>query len=289
MDICSKDLRCPQGRKQLKLNLTSTEIVQGHYYCYQNLSGFVNNGEYDIIDRGDEQNIKLASKHRKINHYNLEKCNDTHNGSPGVKCGTKCIPSQYWCNEGRPSVCPNGENQINTNDPQLCANHTFWRDVSCNVYRQGKVSSYGRRCNGSSQQCVYPWYLNRDGDVVTQSQCSDKSDQTFAIGGRCPNSSTFIAHHNSHFCNYTENNSSFICTDPLVWVADIQLKNPHLHMNYENPHKCWDSCSVPGPNCDSCTNKKYFECGTSGKCIHRDLLCDGHPQVSVLTEDRGYY
>ena len=45
-----------------------------------------------------------------------------------------------------------------------------------------------------------------------------------------------------------------------------------------DPHNCWGSCANPGSNCTACTNPDYFNCTKSGKCVHPDLRCDGHPQ-----------
>ena len=186
---------------------------------------------------------------------------------------------QFWCHEGRPSVCPNGGKRINTNNKELCSNNTFWKGVSCHVHSHGEVDtveSFGHRCTGSSQQCVYPWYRNNHGNIFAQSACSDKSDKVFPSDAPCPNSTSFMEIHNSLFCsNSSEISSYYICTHPADWVGQ------QTDARYEDPHGCWDSCSAPGPNCAACTNSAYFMCQQSGKCIHPDLVCDGHPQASI--------
>ena len=174
-------------------------------------------------------------------------------------------------------MCPNGNNtDINTNDEQLCSNHTFWDTISCDVYKNnGKVHSYGHRCKGTRHQCIYPWYKNIDGDIFARSTCSDKSDRIFSLGAKCPNASFYMDIHNNLFCNDSASNTSFICTKQLEWLKG------QSSVKYDDPHNCWDSCLNPGPNCDGCTNDKYFKCEKSGKCLHSSLKCDGHPQDSL--------
>ena len=48
----------------------------------------------------------------------------------------------------------------------------------------------------------------------------------------------------------------------------------------EDPHRCQESCSSPGPGCKACTNLEYFHCqrNNSQVCLHPELVCDGHPQ-----------
>ena len=36
---------------------------------------------------------------------------------------------------------------------------------------------------------------------------------------------------------------------------------------------CTDSCLVPGPSCQACTNPAYYRC--EDLCLHPALLCDG--------------
>ena len=121
------------------------------------------------------------------------------------------------------SDATNGEKKINTNNKELCSNHTFWKGVSCHVHSHGEVDtveSFGHRCTGTSQQCVYPWYRNIHGNIFAQSACSDKSDKVFPSDAPCPNSTSFMEIHNSLFCsNSSEISSYYICTHPADWVG----------------------------------------------------------------------
>ena len=53
----------------------------------------------------------------------------------------------------------------------------------------------------------------------------------------------------------------------------------------DDPHNCQNSCSSPGPDCISCTNKDYFQCPLSGLCLHPDLRCDGHTQCPFAEDE----
>ena len=98
VEVCSKDLRCPYDRRgRTKYNLTDTEIVHGHHFCRPvNLKPIANNGQYDLIDRSDEDDLKIKNKvkRKKINFDELQLCEDPHSGSPGVLCGKDCYTSQ---------------------------------------------------------------------------------------------------------------------------------------------------------------------------------------------------
>merc|ERR1711953_792245 len=62
-------------------------------------------------------------------------------------------------------------------------------------------------------------------------------------------------------------------TDPNKWWSSDQDRNDVL-----DPHNCQASCLEPGYGCTACENKKYFNCSSSSKCLHPDLVCDGVPQ-----------
>ena len=96
VEVCNKDLICPDDAfGPTKYNLTDTKLVHGHHFCYPvDKDGFENNGQYEIIDRSDEGNIKIKTEGTHINYTELERCNDTYSGSPGVKCGQDCYTSQ---------------------------------------------------------------------------------------------------------------------------------------------------------------------------------------------------
>ena len=124
--------------------------------------------------------------------------------------------------------------------------------------------------------CVLPWYTRYDGVPYFDSfsQCPDKSDQVFNSSLTCRE---HLKHHSDFhtqkFCNenYPEIQSDLICSNKTEWLSE---QNP----SYSDPHSCQSSCSVPGLDCQACSNSSYFLCPKSGQCVHPDLVCDGHPQ-----------
>ena len=103
--------------------------------------------------------------------------------------------------------------------------------------------------------------------------CDDKSD---------------LVHHANTFCNpekYAQIYSDVWCGEDRD--AEIKTKCNNLNTwfstqrgeTHTDPHSCQASCSQPGPGCEACTNTEtHFICEESGACLHRDLVCDGHPQ-----------
>ena len=74
------------------------------------------------------------------------------------------------------------------------------------------------------------------------------------------------------WCRRTDIQSDLICSNKFKWLST--KKGPY----FSDPHSCQSSCSVPGPDCQACSNSSYFLCPKSGQCVHPDLKCDGHPQ-----------
>ena len=64
------------------------------------------------------------------------------------------------------------------------------------------------------------------------------------------------------------------CNDKCANVTDWSLRNTDVDM-----HGCQDSCLTRGYNCSACTHPDFkFQCEVNGtsKCLHPDLVCDGH-------------
>ena len=98
--------------------------------------------------------VSITSSHG-INYEALKPCNGIQ--GPGVACDGLCRLTLYWCNNHDTQYCEDGE--VRTNNPDLCSNDDFWRQVSCNVTLDGKVNP-GERCTGCttglSNYCFYP-------------------------------------------------------------------------------------------------------------------------------------
>ena len=75
--------------------MTDTKLVHCHHFCYPvDKDGLENNGQYDLIDRSDERNIKIRTEGTHINYTTLQPCRDEFTNSSGVTCGQECYTSQ---------------------------------------------------------------------------------------------------------------------------------------------------------------------------------------------------
>ena len=195
-----------------------------------------------------------------------------YNINHGLYCNqdANCKRNDEWCrSDSFVETCNVGNKIIHSIDTQLCGDHEFLRDQDCNLYYDNgtKVSSFGLRCWGTMQHCVYPWIYDENGypGPWLLRYCEDKSESVFHVGTTCPRGSVFLQIHNVVTKKSRKDEN---------WFEDKML----LDKRYEDPYGCFDSCLVPGPGCAACTNEEYFLCKKSGVCIHPTLLCDGHPQ-----------
>ena len=293
VEECGSRLRCiDQQDPGTSGSLNSSEWAQHHHFCPSDK--FSNTGRYEVIDRTDEQDLKVVRHEQRISEQTWSKweflnCTD-YNGHPGLNCGDKCKINLEWCRDdqgmldvcgdvdirglinapvdGRSEVHTDGD-KINSNNAQLCANHTFWEamrtktGLSCDQHdNDKKVMGWGRRCNGSAQHCIVPWYSVITGKPSSKllQTCQDKSDQIFQLGSKC-DVTKYLDIHTELWCgDDTEDGSSYsvkdqeICTDKTGWHGSQQGEL------YADPHNCQASCSQPMPNCDACTNPEYFQC-----------------------------
>ena len=155
-----------------------------------------NNGKYDLIYRDDEENIETQT-YSNINYPSLVHCTGPgprwymygmmHVRSSGIMLGQQCLWNYEWCRNENTGHYSTGyfteinkeifqekrnysealSQHINTNNPQLCSNNTFWKQHSCTLHdKRGKVRTYGHRCTGSVQQCVLPWFTWKRGEDI---------------------------------------------------------------------------------------------------------------------------
>ena len=257
---------CDQNGTKFSLN---SSAASGHHYCYHEDKNVP--GKFDSFDRTDEiQDSSLDTMISDINLTQFHSCVDEY-GDPGVMCGVECRRSYNWCIGFSVTRC--GPGNISVSDARLCGNPHVWANVSCTRYYDGPVWSYGQRCTGSNQECIIPWYLRDDGD--SSDTCSDRSDQIFTIGLSCSAQlQQYKEIHDEYFCNSSipySVKSKLICTNKTQWLSEQSGSK-------SDPHRCQRSCSSPGPDCVACSNPKYYNCTSSNKCLHPDLVCDNHPQ-----------
>ena len=275
-DLCKNKIVCIEQYAQTIESLNRTNIIYEHSYCKN--PNKLNDERYDIIDRSDEDERKIV-KNKAVDFSALKQCKDSR-GYPSVQCSNQCISGFLWCMGESVSKwwslssrieCFLGDDQINLNDPRLCGNKTIWDGFECDIEHRGFL---GKRCTGQYQHCYYPWYKARSGYINEnyKQSCQDKSDQVFHEKTLC-NSTNYMNMHTEKWCKSDSKvKNKLICKDPQRWLQ----QQPGLE--YKDPHNCWDSCTIPGPNCQACTKDTYFKCKKSDICIHPDLYCDGHPQ-----------
>ena len=281
VDICSKQLRCIEDVDYTS-KLMKLKNLKEHFYCF-NDKKYSNDGKYDVIDRSDEDNIEIATV-ANIDYAPFTLCYDhSKNNDPGIMCEDKCLVSRSWCTDDFTGDGLIGQvcNKISTRNAKFCSNKPFWSDVPCTVHDQnGSIQTYGHRCTGAMKNCVVPWFTWKYGKTswsIIKQSCSDKSDQIFPQNITCQQyNEHLLLEHNNIWCNYTEVKTETICTHPERWLQQQDIPDVH---------NCQDSCKVVGPNCRTCQNSEYFQCNKSGKCIHPDLHCDGHPQCPEAEDE----
>ena len=286
---CGPSLRC---RTDAARRLVNSSLVNEHWYCANwNSDDDIyktkvrNNGNFDTIDRSDEETSSTEGTSYDIDHTAFRSC--TQFSSPGLKCGSDCKFNRFWCNEGATFTC--GEDQISNTDHRLCGNPLVFRDMKCISYFPGPpgragVRWYGKKCTGTNQQCVVPWYTQgstRKGEGILSERCPDKSDQMFDVGLTCrQHLQQYIEFHDYHFCDIpyyhpSSKHAELICKNKTKWFEQ-------QGSTFMDPHDCQSSCSASsrslGLDCTACTNPSYFSCTSANKCLHPQLVCDGHPQ-----------
>ena len=273
--VCNESLKVPSsiqfdpenrfyGKLIEKKSLTTSK-ASGHHYYVQNAEGKINNGQYDIIDRSDENLIE--TKVEIADFSKLQFCQDSE-GNPGVQCDGNdniCIPRNEWCNDF-PKDC----GSITTGNDIICSNNSFWKGASCNLGYPPGVQSDGRVCPGRPGQCYYPWYMRLDANQkiplvgsevkVLSRACIEKSDQVFPLNQSCPNRTQYHQMYVERFCPFMNGWYSSFCTS-------IPANFPNMTTDWiDDPHNCWGSCSEPGENCLACSNTDYFQCPRSQVC-----------------------
>ena len=294
---CDKNLRCIGGIANTKL---ASDLTSDHHYCHYPELHY-GNAQYEYVDRSDENVTNTFAPSVKIDYNYLRPC---IYGRDGVTCFQEenkihCMHFGDWCNtEYTESCLVNNSTRLSSSDSNLCQNKTFWRNVDCNFYFNRdftKVQGYGIRCSGRNQQCSYPYYyddLKRQDIYFASSQCEDKSDRVHQANTSCPSSKTYLQIYADMRCDSDWKNSD-ICLAPEKWLEQQTKREPRnlgfsgKELYYHDPHGCWDSCAEPGPECRACTGDKYFSCHKSNMCVHKDLVCDGHPQC-LNNEDEDF-
>ena len=259
-----------------KVKSLNTKLGMDHYYCLK-----INNDQvYDTIGRQDEEKI-LGTHESAVTYTGLEKCHDYYRGADGIQCSNGC--KNQWCS-GTGDTCNTTNGIVSMDNPELCRNSTFWRknNFSCE-YSIGTtngipdVVGIGERCNSLYKHCFWPWYLYYSGYPSYESvpiTCIDKSDQVFPINTTCWQYNTkFLETYRTIWC--TGKNDGFHCNDLEEWWYSEQ----EVDHRTRDPHSCELSCldTSVGADCLACEHPDFFHCVSTGFCINKDLVCDGHP------------
>ena len=180
-----------------------------------------------------------------------------------------------------------GGDIVSVDTPALCRNATYWRmnNFTCDRYNHvGLVWAVGARCSSDYQQCTFPWYRRYDARTRYNPSCLDNSDQVFPANTTCrQHNQQFLKTYRSLWCSGNkERYTGYYCNNLDDWFASEQDDE-----KIRDPHGCERSCSTPGPDCVACQHEDFFHCPSTGFCLHKDLVCDGHPHPSCGGDDEG--
>ena len=188
-EMCTpQQLRCPPGYPSYySLHNMATTPVRS--YCYWDVVFRIyikNNGSYDLMDRSDES-LPVSSENRaqSINYTALTTCNSNSDGyGQGVTCDGWCGHAAHWCNDKRDErYCE--DSGVRMNDPVLCSDDAFWRNISCDYTEYGQFYP-GVRCTGTIKHCRYP--QGSPNKYLYPKTCRDMSDRIYNVGEPCPDS-----------------------------------------------------------------------------------------------------
>ena len=189
------------------------------------------------------------------------------------------------------SCLPTKDGPVSWDNPELCRNNTFWNKINVTCDVTGDYACYGARCSNDKKHCYWPWYLRKVADVNTwpvDTICNDKSDQVFPINTTC-----------------SQYNDEFLETYKRLWCSDDMkqglrcdggddydsLEDWYFNQKDQkirDPHRCWMSCKTDEatqPDCLACQNPDFFNCKSTGYCIHKSNVCNGHPHPSCGGDD----
>ena len=172
-DACDQTLRCVGGfgdgfssYAPTNTSVLTSELAPGHRYC--DYAALREDGVYDTIGRTGERRLGAgggAGGRGGGADWGLVGSCTTAAGSPGLSCGEDCVENYLWCMSWAPWFsCAIADTHFLSNDMNLCANHTFWKEKTCEKISNSKIVSYGKRCTGAWQQCIRPWYLSTNED-----------------------------------------------------------------------------------------------------------------------------
>ena len=126
-------------------------------------AGLDNNGEYDCINRADEEREKRNSF---VDFKTIISCYNEVYGYRGLMCGEDCLPYHEWCRQGTSQSCNSifttcvanstwcrqDNSRFTTNNTNLCRSN-FWIGHDCLTYYNGIIIGFGERCTKRSKHC----------------------------------------------------------------------------------------------------------------------------------------
>ena len=273
----------------------NTKLGKDHGYCLK-----INNDQvYDHISRADEEKVK-GTHQLTVNYTWLIECVDEYSGEIGIQCSDECR-SQEWC-AGTRDVCNTTYGIVSLDSPELCRNRHYWNksNFSCDWNEWFGLVGVGIRCSGDYQHCYWPWYTLHDADPFFHPTCVDFSDQVFAINTTCRQfNQQFIETYKTIWCTTERKNAKYCEGGEGLYQDGNKIYNYKIYENLDDwflkqendkitdPHGCERSCSTAGPDCLACTHPDFFHCNSTGFCINKENVCDGHPHPSCGGDDEG--
>ena len=294
-EMCDpRNLRCiGKGHQDLGYTNKSldTKLGKDHGYCLK-----INNDQvYDSISRSDEQKV-LGTNQPTVDYTGLVKCNNKYGN--GIQCSDGCKWIRDWCT-GRGDVCKTPAGAfVSVDTPALCRNATYWRinNFSCDLYDSswsGRVVAAGAKCSSDYQHCTFPWYRWYSAGITDYSinpSCLDKSDQVFPINSTCrQHNQQFLKTYRTLWCSGNNDKYTGAYCDYNGKYLDDWFTSEQEDEKIRDPHGCERSCSIAGPDCVACEHEDFFHCPSTGFCINKENVCDGHPHPSCGGDDEGIY
>ena len=158
-----------------------------------------------------------------------------------------------------------------------------------------EIAAVGTRCSGNFHHCTVPWYRRSSPYTYAYNNpiCVDKSDQVFPINTTCRQyNKVFLETYRTLWCSGNPNRGQGHKCEGR-W-DNGKLEDWFSQEDDEkiyDPHGCVGSCksTSAGLDCLACENEDFFHCNSTGFCINKENVCDGHPHPNCGGDDENIY
>ena len=228
------------------------------------LEKYFGDGEkYECLDRTDEKPFKLQEKEGKKTNFSRQLFPCNVGFGPGLNCSGfpgQCLPYYLWCHPYRQYSCLS---DLSSQDPELCADYTYWAGHNCTH----PVLGDGKRCGGDhTGRCVYPQAEYEGARRV----CPDSSDSVHQQNTSCPQYSTESNTHCSHrlrkYCGFSEYSSH-------ITIYPNYYDYWYFCLSCYDPSNCTDSCVQPDHGAAHAvyTRDEHTHCRWEGGMVYYEI------------------